>query len=71
MKTVYLNKPIENYSSDQDFLNQIYRKMGYYDLFSKTQDNPLYFLKDGQNYESNNSETRIIKLNSLEKERLK
>jgi hypothetical protein len=71
MKTVYLNKPIENYSSDQDFLNQIYRKMGYSDLFSKTQDNPFYFIKDGQNHESNNSETRIIKLNPLEKERLK
>jgi AMMECR1 domain-containing protein len=67
MKLIPLNKPIENHNSDQDFLNYLYEKIGCKDLFSKTQDNPLYFLKDGQNYKQNKSKTKIIKLNSLEK----
>ncbi len=71
MKIIPLNKPIENYETNQDFLNQIYKKMGYSNLFSKNQDNPLYFIKDGQNHESNTSKTKTIKLNSLENSKLK
>ena len=64
MNTIPLNKPIE-YSTEQDFLNHIYKKLGHSNLFDKN--NNLYFAKDGTDYSiSEKKEIKVIKLNPLE-----